>query len=283
MPTMSVPSCRLWPAGRALFLVFAMAAGAARAAYNGDFTSAAITSDFRYAMIGTFGSSPNGNNTSYWANGALRLEGRYAQQNPLYLKVTGSGSATDGYYSNDVSATFAFTYTANSWSSNTYVAFGLDTFGNTGANTYPTYRFVVATNTLLLQKQAGYSSFTNYATASVATLGSNNVYQFNFSAFNLGTNSFGKIVDVTASLYQNGSLIAALSTTDTPTSSASQNLGTSLGGGYIGLAAGEGGINTGTFRGIDLTSLIVTIPEPSAFLLLVAALGGFATTRRTRH
>jgi hypothetical protein len=266
-----------------LVLALAFAAGVARADYNGDFSSAAVTGDFRFALIGTFGAITGIHNAFYWTNNALRLEGRYVQQASEYLKVTGSGSATDGRYSNDVSASFTFTYSTNSSSTNTYVGFGLDTFTNAGVNTYPTYRFVIQTNTLLLQKQAGYSTATNYATASVPLLGSTNVYKVTFSAFNLGTNAFGKIVDLSASLYANGSLVAALSYTDTPTSAALGNLGTSLSGGYIGIAAGAGPQSTGVFYGINLTGLAVAIPEPTALLLLAGGLAGLATARRLRR
>ena len=90
-------------------------------------------------------------------------------------------------------------------------------------------------------------------------------------------------VDLSASLYANGSLVAALSYTDTPTSAALGNLGTSLSGGYIGIAAGAGPQSTGVFYGINLTGLAVAIPEPTALLLLAGGLAGLATARRLRR
>ncbi len=283
MPTVFFPSPRAQFVRRSAFLALLVVAASVHAAYNGDFTSAAVTNDFRYALIGTFGSVTGANNAAYWTNNALRLEGRYGQWASRSLAVSGSGASTDGRYSNDVSATFAFTYTTNSSSTNVVVGFGLDTFTNAGVNTYPTYRLVIATNALVLQKQAGFSTATNYTATGLPLLGSTNVYRVTFGAFNLGTNAYGKIVDLTASLYENGSLVAELNYTDTPTSSANQNLGTSLAGGYIGIAAGQGPQNTGTFYGINLTGLVVAIPEPSAFLLLVAGLGGFVALRHARR
>ena len=176
-----------------------------------------------------------------------------------------------------------FTYVSGN-STNVNIGMGVRVSAAGGTiNTYPTYRVLLAGGNFTLQKNYSFNGTTDVGTYTLgSTLGSTNVYQMDLSAVDIGVNGFGKIVSLTASLYENGGLLQSLSYTDTPTQNYGPTAGASIGSGYIGMYAGEAGISTGTFRGISISQFSVGVPEPSVFALvgMAAAALGLACRRK---
>lgn len=144
-------------------------------------------------------------------------------------------------------------------STNVIVGMGLRQRSNSGVNTHPLYQAFVVTNTVLLGKRSEFSaSFnTNYATYTLpATLGGTNVYTINLSATEVGTNSFGEIVQVQLSLFENDNVVVELDFTDTPTSSVANSLGASRAEGHVSLLGGSV-TNNNIFYGIDVLEYAV--------------------------
>lgn len=273
---------------RGAALVVALAWGftsdGAFAEYIADFSTSDVTNDFRYAMLGGFGATPTANNRYYYTNEALRLEGRYNQAATVGLVVGDDGSGLDnGRFTNNVTASMSFTYSGGV-SSNTVVAMGLGMRTNSGANTYPAYRATIVTNTLTLQRQweFGGNGTTNLDSFALSTtLGLGNDYQMNFSSTTVGTNSYGRILDLSVEVFENNILIASLLYTDTPT--ATTGSGATYSSGYVGVAAGGGPQSDNIFRGIEITEFSV-VPEPASAMLTLLGLTAFAFyTKRHRR
>jgi hypothetical protein len=237
-----------------------------RAEYIANVADPNITNDFQYAQIGEMGSAPTANNRMFVTNGILRLDGAYAQQVSRYLRVSDDGSGlNDGRYTQSVTASVTFTY-FNGDSTNVAFIMGMRSYTNAGAHNRPTYRALITNNVFALHKvyDSAYpiDIYTNLGSFAISeNLGSTNVYQLNFAAVDTGTNAWGDIVDVTASLYENGVLLSSHNFLDIPATKSTYNISNSYDDGFIGIAAGATttnnvarGINVSAFRVIDMTS-----------------------------
>lgn len=236
-----------------------------------DSSSGDVTGDFRYCQVGNGGSSASSKTQMVYdsSNKTILLEGQYGTSASVGLNATSSEiGLNNGFYSGNVTSSMTFTY-LNGDSTNVGIGLGVRVSASGGViNTYPTYRVQIVGGNFTLQKNYGYSTTVDFGTYALgATLGSTNIYQMSLSAADTGTNAFGKIVNVTASLYANGGLVQTLSYLETPTSSSVGNVGASISSGYIGMFAGESGVNTGNFRGISISQFSV-VPEPSTVALI---------------
>lgn len=253
-----------------------------RADYIADFSADAVTNDFRYAMIGTFGSIPGPHNRYFDTGDGMRLEGRYAQIATVGLQAGDDGSGlNNGRFTNSVTASMSFTYSAGV-SSNVMVAMGLGMRTNTGNNTYPAYRATISTNTLTLHRQWEFSnSTTNLGSFTLnTTLSLANEYRMEFSSIHAGQNVYGTILDLSVMLYENDILIASILHTDTPT--ALTGSGATFPAGFVGIAAGSGPQNDGTMRGITITEFSV-VPEPASVALTLGGLAAIMLVSRRKR
>jgi hypothetical protein len=221
--------------------------------------------DFQPAYLGREGSLPSVNNRFYvTSNQTLRLEGRFTQQASRALAFSDDGSGNSiGYYKTNTLVSMRYQYVADGSlpanSSTVQVGMGIRQRASTGVNTYPLYKAMVMTNTLLLIKRAEFNDTfrTNLAVSALPTeLGGTNLYTLRLSATELGTNSFGEIVLVELALLENDAIVSELDYTDTPTSSVANTLGASRAEGHVSLLGGSV-LNSDQFVGIDVLNYVV--------------------------
>ncbi len=241
-------------------------AGRAHADYVAQLGSSNVLNDFRYAAVGNTGIDITQILWSHSTN-TMRLAGRFKNTGSRYLYVTDDGSgAQDGRYRTNVTAAMTFNYYSSvtnpvPTSSNTYFFFGLRSWTNQNFRNTPTYRVAVTSTLFVLQKEFNWSlpplNLASYTLPDY--IGSTNTYRLIFSATEAGTNTYGEIVDLSAALYENGTLVNTLTYQDIPTNSTINNPGNSLEDGYIGMAAGQEWTNTSdaAWRGIEVSEFTV--------------------------
>lgn len=242
----------------AAFIAWMSASFPGWAGYTANLASSNVLEDFRFSMIGGFGTATGTHNNVIYTNSALHFEGRYAQVPSRGLLVGDSGDGSNyGRFSNDVSVSMTFTY-YNGTSTNAIAALGMGMRTNAGNNTYPAYRAMIFSNQVLLQKQWEFSNATtNLAVTDLATvLGDTNVYRFVLASAVTDTNAFGHVLDLSLDLYENDGLVTSLAYTDIPYSSSASGRTYSVG--HVALAGGAGPANNGTFRGIEVSAFSVT-------------------------
>ncbi len=240
------------------------------------------TGDFRLAQIGnTFGgegSQANQNVIYNATDDVYQLTGRYNQDRTLVLTVPLDTPPTpgdpDGYISGDVALSMTFEYVNDAGNSDVVVSLRQNV-GNTdkgaGSNTYPNYYVRILDNsTFELRKFTAFNDTTLLDSLSITPASGSSVYSLNFSALDNGAN-----VDLSAELFEGSTSRGSLSFTDTSGV---------LAGGYVGIGAGQGSVNNGTFEGIEISSMVVTIPEPSTLALsLISLLAGYGFLRKRLH
>ncbi len=207
--------------------IIVSAAPSGGADYRTDFTSD-ISSDFAYAQIGNFGSNIGPHVTADWSGGNLAILTRYNLQHTLALITSEDGDGVndnnDGYYTGDVTAELSWQYTDGD-SSNVRTALSVRQSGSSGANNYPVYYALVENDTLTIYKRTGYSVQTALATQSFGTVGGSSTYTLQLSAVDAGNN-----VELSATLLQDGQVVASANATDT------SNV---IQAGYIGFGIGS--------------------------------------------
>ncbi|HBA82578.1 MAG TPA: hypothetical protein DCZ95_00645 [Verrucomicrobia bacterium] len=251
-----------------------------KADYTTSFATSDSTNDFRFAQIGTLGSS---NQTScYWNNEALRMEGRYNCQAGRFLRVSDDGSGlNNGYYAGSISTAIKFNY-YNGNSTNVRVALCLSAHTNDGLNNYPVYYVMMETNTISLIRKWQYSSTTQQTTlysCAISPVGGLDTYTLRLNAVETGTNAYGSIINLSMSFMQGSVELASGGVSDAPT--AASGAGATYNAGYVGFLGGAGPANNSTYRGIDVTEFSVSvIPEPATFLMVLSGVLLIAQRRK---
>ena len=259
--------------------VLLMVPGIGFADYAANLGSSGILNDFRYAAVGSWGSVPQMQINWTYTNNAIRLGGRFQNVGGRYLNLSDDGNgANDGRYRTNVFVSMTFRYYSGDskipTSSNTMVCLGLRSQTNINFRNTPTYRAAITSNVFVIHKEFSWSA-TNLVLASYILpdyIGTTaNVYRLAFSVEEQGTNTFGEILNLRASLYENGSLVQTLQCQDVPTNSALGNAGSTPKEGYIGIGAGQLWTNTNdsAWRGVEISEFVVkSDPELARLSLL---------------
>ena len=197
------------------------------------------TGDFVEAQIGRFGDT-GGSDSQVFSfdsgNNRYQLSDVFGREATYRLdSVIGGGSPN---ISGNTYVSMSFDYFGDVGSGNSadpnhaFVAIGLRQNPNKATakadNTYPLYYLLLDQGEFLMVRKWGYDNSTGQTTLGSYTLQASEIsstdsYRMDFSAVDTGTNSFGTIVDLEASLYQNGTLLSTLSVTDTPTAVEGEN------------------------------------------------------------
>lgn len=247
-----------------------------RGDYVANMNTPDAVNDFRHAAVGSVAPLDI---QSLWTftNNHLRIAGRYRNIAGRYLYVSDDGAGSyDGRYRTNVTASMAFRYYSSSAlvpdSTNTFFFMGLRSQTNINFRNTPTYRIAITNNIFVLHKDFNWSVSPLVLTNATLpyNLGRTNIYRIVFSATESGTNSFGEIVDLSVSLFENGSFLSELTYQDVPTNAAIANPGASRPDGYMGFAAGQEWTNTqdGAWRGVDILEYSVRSNPQDATLSL---------------
>lgn len=252
------------------------------------------TGDFVEAQIGQIGDMGSATNVFSFdgTNNRYQLSDIYGREATYRL---GSAGSTANSFSGDTYVSMSYNYMPSSPitsdPSTAFVILGLRQNPSKNAalnsNTYPVYQLVLDQGVLSMNRNWGYNNTTIFDsyTLSAGEISSTDSYRMDLSAVDVGINAFGTIVDLEASLYQNGSLVKKLTFTDTPTETAGEKAGASIASGFVSLGAGQGSNNQGNPLGIYVTDFQIAsspIPEPSSLALLAAAGLGLLAMRRRR-
>lgn len=250
-----------------------------QAAYITDFASN-VSSDFVHAQIAQKGSTTSPHQIIDFTGGELNINSRYNQQAATILIASGDSSGGfDGYYTDSIT-TLDFQYNSASAPERVLVGLASRLSKTPGqVNNYPVYQAELAGDlspsslvNFRLIKWTNYNTFTVLDTVTfaggTAMLGGSANYSLEFSVIGDTT------VDLTAELWENGSLLDTLSFTDTTSP---------IAGGWSGIYAGQysddNSYNSNVFEGVDISNFSL-VPEPGSLILLGAGSFLLATRRR---
>ncbi|WP_432799175.1 Ig-like domain-containing protein [Poriferisphaera sp. WC338] len=220
--------------------------------YNTNFATD-VSSDVNEAQIGILGEIPETHLNVDWSGGNVNVSARYNEFYTTVLDTSDDGDGindnNDGWYTGNVDASLEFQF-VNGDSSNVRTIVAVRQNANEDTNTYVMYYALMSGDTISIRKQTGYTTEILLATQAFATSGGTSTYTITLSAKDIGDTT-----QLTASLKQDGAIIAHLSATDT---------NSPLTSGYNGWGIGAGPTSSGTFRGAQATAFWVnSVPIPN--------------------